>query len=92
MPGQSGLELHEVLAAGGHHLPVIFITGHGDIPMAVRAMKAGAVDFLTKPFDDEALLEAIRLALVRSHPSAPSPFQGEGRGEGERGARLSPSP
>jgi FixJ family two-component response regulator len=92
MPGQSGLELHDVLTAGGHHLPVIFITGHGDIPMAVRAMKAGAVDFLAKPFDDEALLEAIRLALVRSHPSAPSPFQGEGRGEGERGARLSPSP
>ena len=47
-------------------MPVIFITGHGDIPMAVRAIKAGAVDFLTKPFDDEALLEAVRQALARS--------------------------
>jgi FixJ family two-component response regulator len=65
MPGQSGLELHDVLRAGGHALPIIFITGHGDIPMAVRAMKAGAVDFLPKPFDDEALLEAVRQALAR---------------------------
>jgi FixJ family two-component response regulator len=48
-------------------LPIIFITGHGDIPMTVRALKAGAVDFLTKPFDDEVLLEAIRHALERSH-------------------------
>jgi FixJ family two-component response regulator len=73
MPGQSGLELHEVLRAGGHHIPVIFITGHGDIPMAVRAMKTGAVDFLPKPFDDEALLDAVRRALTRaSGPSTTS--------------------
>jgi FixJ family two-component response regulator len=65
MPGQGGLELSEVLAAGNHPIPVIFITGHGDIPMAVRAIKAGAVDFLTKPFDDETLLEAVRQALAR---------------------------
>jgi FixJ family two-component response regulator len=65
MPGQSGLELHEVLATAGVALPVIFITGHGDIPMAVRAIQSGAVDFLPKPFDDEALLEAVRQALAR---------------------------
>jgi FixJ family two-component response regulator len=69
MPGQSGLELYEVLAAAGYSLPVIFITGHGDIPMAVRAIKAGAVDFLPKPFDDDALLEAVRQALARGRPS-----------------------
>jgi FixJ family two-component response regulator len=66
MPGQSGLELYDVLAAAGYSLPVIFITGHGDIPMAVRAIKAGAVDFLPKPFDDDALLEAVRQALARA--------------------------
>jgi FixJ family two-component response regulator len=71
MPGQGGLELHEVLVNGGHRLPVIFITGHGDLPTAARAMTAGAVDFLPKPFDDEALLEAVRHALARS--AAPSP-------------------
>ena len=71
MPGQSGLELYDVLAAAGHSIPVIFITGHGDIPMAVRAIKAGAVDFLTKPFDDEALLEAVRQALARSSAAFP---------------------
>jgi FixJ family two-component response regulator len=65
MPGQSGLELYEVLTTAGHAIPVIFITGHGDIPMAVRAIKAGAVDFLPKPFDDEVLLEAVRQALAR---------------------------
>ena len=69
MPGQSGLELRDVLAAGGFSLPIIFITGHGDIPMAVRAMKDGAVDFLPKPFDDEALLEAVRQALARGWSS-----------------------
>jgi FixJ family two-component response regulator len=66
MPGQGGLELYDVLTTAGHSIPVIFITGHGDIPMAVRAIKAGAVDFLPKPFDDEALLEAVRQALARS--------------------------
>ena len=66
MPGQSGLDLHEALVATGQEVPVIFITGNGDIPMAVRAMKAGAVDFLAKPFDDKELLDAVRDAVTRS--------------------------
>ncbi|HEV2365569.1 MAG TPA: response regulator FixJ [Caulobacteraceae bacterium] len=64
MPGMTGLELVEQLKARGIELPVIVITGHGDIALAVEAMKAGVVDFLEKPFDDEALLGAIRSALV----------------------------
>ena len=66
LPDLSGLDLQE-LVADRTDMPVIFITGHGDIPMTVRAMKAGAVEFLTKPFDDEALLGAIRYAIERSH-------------------------
>jgi FixJ family two-component response regulator len=66
MPGQGGLELSEVLAAGNHPIPVIFITGHGDIPMTVRAMKAGAAEFLTKQLRDDVLVNAIRGALERS--------------------------
>jgi FixJ family two-component response regulator len=65
MPGQSGLELHALLRAGHSNVPIVFITGHGDIPMAVRAIKAGAVDFLVKPFDEEALLEAVQEACAR---------------------------
>jgi RNA polymerase sigma factor (sigma-70 family) len=65
MPSVSGLALQEMLAAAGHRLPIIFITGHGDITMSVRAMKAGAVDFLAKPFNDQDLLEAIQEALAR---------------------------
>jgi RNA polymerase sigma factor (sigma-70 family) len=65
MPGQSGLELQEALAATGYTMPIIFITGHGDVPTSVRAMKAGAVDFLTKPFQPAELLGAIGLALER---------------------------
>ena len=65
MPGQSGLDLHDRLVASGRDIPVIFITGHADVPMAVRAMKAGAVDFLSKPFDDSELLGATRQALDR---------------------------
>ncbi len=65
MPGMSGLELHERLRAQYCTLPVIFITGHGDVPDAVRAMKAGAIDFLKKPFEDFALLGAITSALSR---------------------------
>ena len=64
MPGMSGLELQELLATRHAQLPVIIITGHGDVPMAVRAMKAGAVDFIEKPFNDESLLDAIRHALA----------------------------
>ncbi len=65
MPGWSGLELQAHLSAKRIRMPIIFITGHGDIPMAVRAVKAGAVDFLEKPFNDEALLERVHQALER---------------------------
>jgi FixJ family two-component response regulator len=66
LPGLNGLELQQRVAAERTDMPIIFITGHGDIPMTVRAMKAGAVEFLTKPFSDEVLLNAIRQALERS--------------------------
>jgi FixJ family two-component response regulator len=65
LPGMSGLTFHRELANEGVALPVIFITGHGDIPMSVRAMKAGAVEFLTKPFHDQDLLDAIHAAIER---------------------------
>jgi len=65
LPGLSGLDLQRELAAHSIDLPVIFITGHGDIPMSVRAMKAGALEFLTKPFRDQDLLDAIQQALQR---------------------------
>jgi FixJ family two-component response regulator len=65
LPGLSGLDLQRELAAHGITLPIIFITGYGDIPMSVRAMKAGALEFLTKPFRDEDLLNAIQQALQR---------------------------
>jgi FixJ family two-component response regulator len=65
LPGVSGLELQRKLADAGVRIPIIFITGHGDIPMTVRAIKSGAVEFLTKPFDDENLLNAIQLAFDR---------------------------
>jgi len=65
MPGLSGMELQRELTQSGTHIPIIFITGHGDIPMSVRAMKAGAVEFLTKPFRSRSLLEAVRAAIER---------------------------
>jgi FixJ family two-component response regulator len=65
LPGMSGLTFQKALAKEGLALPVIFITGHGDIPMSVRAMKAGAVEFLTKPFHDQDLLDAIHTAIER---------------------------
>ena len=65
MPGLSGLDLQKALAGSGHRMPIVFITGHGDISMSVKAMKAGAVDFLTKPFDAESLLEAVRRAVAK---------------------------
>ena len=65
LPGMSGLAFQQELAKAGIALPVIFITGHGDVPMSVRAMKAGAVEFLTKPFDDQLLLDAIHGAIER---------------------------
>jgi FixJ family two-component response regulator len=67
MPGENGLDLQRALAAAGHATPVIFITGHGDVSLAARAMTAGAVEFLTKPFDDSVLLDAVRQALTRAH-------------------------
>jgi RNA polymerase sigma factor (sigma-70 family) len=63
--GLSGLDFQRELAVRNIHIPIIFITGHGDIPMSVRAMKAGAVEFLTKPFRDQDLLDAIRIALEK---------------------------
>jgi len=65
LPGLSGFDLQAELANAGLPIPVIFITGHGDIPMSVRAMKAGAIDFLTKPFRDQDLLDAVTRALER---------------------------
>jgi FixJ family two-component response regulator len=65
LPGLNGLELQRALMEADRQLPIIFITGHGDIPMSVRAVKAGAVEFLTKPFHDQALLDAIGEALAR---------------------------
>ncbi len=65
MPGPSGPDLQEALAATDEPLPIIFLTGHGDIPMSVQAMKAGAVDFLTKPASRETLLPAVRAAIAR---------------------------
>lgn len=66
MPGMSGLELQERLARAGSPLAVIVITGHGDVPMAVRALRAGAIDFIEKPFNDQVLLERVREALEKS--------------------------
>ena len=66
MPGLSGLDLQKQTSEAGLEIPIIFITGHGDVPMTVRAMKAGAVEFLTKPFRDQDLLDAIQQALERS--------------------------
>lgn len=67
LPGLNGLDLQERVAAERPEMPIIFITGYGDVPMTVRAMKAGAVEFLTKPFNDEVLLNAVRHAINRSN-------------------------
>ena len=66
LPGLNGLDLQRIVAGERTDMPIIFITGHGDVPMTVQAMKAGAVEFLTKPFNDDVLLTAIRAALERS--------------------------
>jgi FixJ family two-component response regulator len=66
LPDLNGLELQKLIASDRMDMPIIFITGHGDVPTTVQAMKAGAVEFLTKPFDDEVLLTAIRQAIARS--------------------------
>ena len=65
MPGQSGLDLQNVLVTAGCDIPILFITGHGDVAMAVQAIKAGAVDFLAKPFDDGVFLEAVQQAATK---------------------------
>jgi FixJ family two-component response regulator len=65
MPGLSGMDLQEELNKADYHMPIIIITGHGDIPMSVQAMKKGAVDFLTKPFDDKELLKAVEKAIEK---------------------------
>jgi FixJ family two-component response regulator len=67
LPDLNGLDLQKRIAADRIDMPIIFITGHGDVPMTVRAMKAGAVEFLTKPYDDEVLLSAIRNSISRSN-------------------------
>lgn len=72
MPGQNGLDLYEALLDGGYRIPTVFITGHADLLMAARAMKLGAVDFLPKVFDDEALLTAVRAAVDEPPPTAAS--------------------
>jgi FixJ family two-component response regulator len=65
LPGLSGLEFQAELAKANSSIPIIFITGHGDIPMSVKAMKAGAIEFLTKPFREQELLDAVRVAIER---------------------------
>ena len=70
MPGLSGMDLQRELTRSGIHIPIIFITGHGDIPMSVRAMKAGAAEFLTKPFRSRILLDAIRTAIDRDRAAS----------------------
>ena len=73
MPGMSGLELQETLRTRGLKVPVIVLTGHGDIAMAVRAMKAGAADFIEKPYNDQVLIDAVHRALAASRGSQASP-------------------
>lgn len=87
MPGMSGLELMEVMQERGIHLPVIIVTGHGDTPMAVRAMKAGARDFIQKPPNDQELIDTIKDALARD--AEVGPVHERGRLFREREATLS---
>ncbi len=75
LPGLNGLELQKQVVVERSDMPIIFITGHGDVPMTVQAMKAGAVEFLTKPFKDEALLSAIRQSLERSRNALDSEIE-----------------
>jgi FixJ family two-component response regulator len=88
LPDLNGLEVQEALARTDQILPIIFITGHGDIPMSVRAMKAGAMDFLTKPVTQEVLFKTIEQALVKSQEA--SRAQSEGAGFKHRLATLTP--
>jgi RNA polymerase sigma factor (sigma-70 family) len=88
MPGLSGLELQEQMAAAGLNIPIIFITGHGNVPTSVRAMKAGAVDFLEKPFDELTLLDAIHRAITKDTRAKQT--QAEIRVINQRVASLTP--
>jgi FixJ family two-component response regulator len=88
LPGLNGLELQKRVAADRNDVPIIFITGYGDVPMTVRAMKAGAVEFLTKPFDDDVLLSAIQNAIERSRLALD--HEAELRALRERQASLTP--
>jgi FixJ family two-component response regulator len=88
MPGLDGLQLQQALARAGDVCPVIFITGFGDVPTSVRAMKAGAVDFLTKPFDREQLLAAVRIAIDRDRSARAA--RAERSSIGVRVATLTP--
>jgi FixJ family two-component response regulator len=83
LPGQSGLDFQQQLAESGIHIPVVMMTGHGDIPMSVRAMKAGAVDFLAKPFRDQEMLDAVTAAIARDEARRAS-----AKGETELRARF----
>ena len=78
LPDLNGLDLQTRIAADRVEMPIIFITGYGDVPMTVRAMKAGAVEFLTEPFGDEVLLAAIRGAIARSAVALSSTFRNFG--------------
>ena len=75
MPGMDGLELQQELLARHIRMPIIIMTGHGDVPIAVRAMKAGAVDFVEKPFAEESILETVRIALAQSERTTRSPAE-----------------
>jgi FixJ family two-component response regulator len=88
LPGLTGLDLQRLIAGERTDMPIIFITGHGDVPMTVQAMKAGAVEFLTKPFQDDVLLAAIRAALERSRVAVS--LEAEMRVLRDRYASLSP--
>jgi len=88
MPGLSGLDLQKRMADAEIAIPIVFVTGHGDIPMSVQAMKAGAVEFLTKPFRDQELLDAVQRALERDR--AARDHRAEGEGLRSRFASLTP--
>ena len=88
MPGTDGLALIERLKARGASLPIVVVTGHGDVPLAVRAMKAGAIDFIEKPYNDQAILDAVRQALART--AAPVASETEAANATDLIAKLTP--
>jgi two-component system response regulator FixJ len=91
MPGMSGLDLHDALRAKGVAMPVVYMTGHGDVPLAVQAMQKGAVSFLEKPFADDALEAALQRAFESEAPRAQAPSDDPARAEWQgRLARLTP--